>query len=75
MTAPAMNQTLRTAHGDTIDGLLWRHLGRNDETITDAFWRLNSHAAALGPIFPAGVSLQLPALPATADISRLRAWD
>lgn len=66
---------IRTVHGDTVDGLLYRHLGRNDEQITDAFWRLNDHAAALGPIFESGVVLQLPELPKEPEAQRIMSWD
>lgn len=67
--------SIRTVHGDTVDGLLWQQLGRTDEQITDAFWRLNSHASELGPIFPSGVTLQLPDLPAEPEVTRITAWD
>ncbi len=66
---------IRTVDGDTIDGLLWQHLGRNDEQVTNVFWQLNPHASELGPIFLAGVQLQLPDLPAQPVKQRARAWD
>jgi len=66
---------IRTVDGDTVDGLLWLHLGRNDEEVTAEFWRLNPHAAEQGPIFPSGVQLQLPDLPAQPVNERVRAWD
>lgn len=70
-----MSKTVRTVHGDTVDGLLWQHLTRNDEQITDAFWRLNPHASEHGPIFKSGVVLQLPDLPAEPETVRVMAWD
>lgn len=66
---------MRTVHGDTVDGLLWQHLGRNDEAITAEFWRLNPDVAEYGPIFPSGVELRLPDLPAQPVVERRRAWD
>lgn len=67
--------TIRTVHGDTVDGLLFKHLGRNDEVITDAFWRLNEHAAEQGPIFNSGVILYLPELPKEPEATRIMSWD
>ena len=66
---------IRTRHGDTVDGLLWQHLGRNDEEVTDAFWRLNRHAASHGPIFLSGILLQLPTLTTQATEQRVSPWD
>ncbi|MAD45079.1 tail protein X [Oceanospirillum beijerinckii] len=68
-------KTVRTVHGDTVDSLLWRELGRNDEGITDAFWRLNEHAAEQGPIFNSGVILRLPQLPEEPEVTRIMVWD
>lgn len=65
---------VRTAAGDTVDRLLWQHLGRNDEAVTGAFWRLNPHAAEFGPIFPIGVVLALPQMSAPAAKARVSAW-
>lgn len=67
--------TIRTRQGDTVDLLLWQQLGRNDEEVTDAFWRLNPHAAENGPIFTNGISLKLPDLPKQTIKERIRAWD
>lgn len=66
---------IRTVDGDTVDGLLWRNLGRNDETVTAEFWKLNPHAAALGPIFAKGIALTLPSLPPQPVTERGRVWD
>lgn len=64
----------RTVQGDTIDSILWRQLGRNDEAITAAFWQLNRHAAALGPVFAAGIQLELPAPPPRPVQQRVTLW-
>lgn len=66
---------IRTKQGDTVDSLLWQHLKRNDETITDAFWQLNRKAADHGPIFPIGVELILPQLPQSPTEQRASPWD
>ncbi|MBB1489361.1 tail protein X [Oceanospirillum sediminis] len=68
-------KTIRTVHGDTVDRLLWQELGRNDEEITDAFWRLNEQAAEQGPIFNSGVILHLPELPKEPEVTRIMSWD
>lgn len=65
----------RTVHGDTVDGILWQKLGRNDETITAAFWELNPDAAEQGPIFPSGVVLELPESPSQPVQEVVRVWD
>lgn len=68
---------IRTQQGDTVDRLLWHYLQRNDENITDAFWRLNPHAAAQGPIFPIGIILELPKAETTSsgNEQRVSPWD
>ncbi len=66
---------VRTKQGDTVDGLLWQHLQRNDETITNAFWKLNRKAAEHGPIFTIGIELELPELPQSPVEQRESPWD
>jgi phage tail protein X len=66
---------VRTKHGDTVDSLLWKHLKRNDEEVTSAFWLLNSHAAELGPIFNIGVNLELPDLTTQPITEQVSPWD
>ncbi|WP_027858378.1 tail protein X [Marinobacterium jannaschii] len=65
----------RTVHGDTVDGVLWRELGRNDEQVVAAFWELNPDAAEHGPIFPAGIALTLPEKPSRPVAEVVRVWD
>ena len=66
---------IRTKQGDTVDGLLWQYLKRNDETITHEFWKLNRHAAEQGPIFAIGIELELPELPQSPVEQRESPWD
>ena len=65
----------RTCAGDTVDGILYRETGRNDDEAEREFWRLNPHAAEKGPLFPAGITLLLPVLPTVTETEVLRPWD
>jgi len=63
-----------TSQGDVLDAVCFAHYGREDalEAVLDA----NPGLADRGPILPAGVTINLPDLPATATTSqRIRLWD
>ncbi|HYN76918.1 MAG TPA: tail protein X [Lamprocystis sp. (in: g-proteobacteria)] len=69
--------TYRTRDDDVLDDLCWRHYGTQSgpvEVVLDA----NPGLADLGPIYPAGVLIILPDLPAqTAPVASppVRLWD
>ena len=64
-----------TTSGDSVDGILYRELGRNDDAAETAFWKLNPTAAEKGPKFPAGVRLKLPVLPKHQQQTAVSPWD
>lgn len=67
-----------TIHGDTIDGILFRELSRNDDEIESAFWSANPTAALLttdGVHFPAGVVLLLPDVSGVRSVEVVSPWD
>ncbi|HEY4583080.1 MAG TPA: tail protein X [Lysobacter sp.] len=45
--------------GDTLDQLCWRHLGRT-AGVFEAALELNPSLAAIGPVLPHGIAIELP---------------
>lgn len=65
-----------TADGDTLDLICWRYYGRTSGVV-EAVLGANRGLAALGPVYAAGVVIELPEAappdPAAAPVTRL--WD
>ena len=52
---------IRTADGDVLDQICWRHYGREDTV--PAVLAANPGLADAEPVLPAGVAIVLPELP------------
>lgn len=65
---------VRTIDGDTLGLITWRLLGRDDDAIEEAVYRLNPHLHNYGLVLPAGVVITLPELPPIAPKEREGVW-
>lgn len=63
-----------TLQGDTVDLLCLRHLGRT-AGVTEAVYAINPGLAALGPVLPIGIPVDLPETVARAQTPLLQLWD
>lgn len=63
-------------HGETLDGLCWRVLGRT-EGVTEQALAMNAGLAANGPILSEGQTIILPEISAAAVAIRqsINLWD
>ena len=69
-------RSVRSVAGDTVNQLLYRHLGRSDDAAEEALWLQNPGLAEHGPVLPAGVRVVLPELEEKAKASApVSAWD
>lgn len=50
-----------TSDGDMVDQLAYRHYGTHEGT-TEAILEVNPGLAALGPVLPAGLTINLPTI-------------
>ncbi|MBA4359415.1 MULTISPECIES: tail protein X [Pseudomonas] len=53
---------VRSIAGDSANLLLYRELGRCDDAVEEALWRLNPGLAEYAAVLPAGVWVVLPEL-------------
>ena len=78
MTSTATPVTMvRSVQGDTLSGIVWRHLGQGPGTV-EAVLDANPHLAHMPAVLPAGVAVQLPATHTTtrpAPVATVRLWD
>ena len=66
----------RSIAGDSVNLLLYRELGRCDDTAEEMLWRLNPGLAELGAVLPAGVSVIVPELDRQPIAKQpVSAWD
>lgn len=63
----------RTSDGDTVDYVCWRHYGRTAETV-EVVLEANPGLAARGPVLPAGVEIELPAIEEPERQTLVRLW-
>jgi phage tail protein X len=66
--------TYRTSSGDILDDLCWRHYGRQAGAV-EAVLDANPGLADLGPVYPAGVLIDLPDLAVPAAPGPVRLWE
>jgi phage tail protein X len=67
---------VRSIAGDSVNLLLFRELGRSDDTAEEALWRLNPTLAEQGAVLPAGIWVVLPEITTqTTAIVPVSAWD
>lgn len=62
--------------GDTLDALVWRHLGRT-QGVLEAALAANAHLANLGAVLPHGTPVDLPDPVAAPPAARalIQLWD
>lgn len=61
--------------GMTVDLVVWKALGRQDERLVERTLALNPGLAGLGPILPVGTQLELPDISAKPEaIETTRLW-
>lgn len=66
---------VRAQQNDTLDALLWRHLGGTAGYVEEAL-ELNPQLAALGPTLPLGTPVELPQTqPAARAAPTVSLWD
>lgn len=65
-------RTVTTRDGDTLDLVLWRETGST--AALSAALEINPGLAAAGPVYPAGVTLRLPADAPAAALAPIRLW-
>ncbi len=65
--------TYRTSAGDTIDLICWKYYGRQSGAV-EVVMEANRHLADHGPVFEAGVMIELPDLPAPAAKTEIELW-
>lgn len=72
----AASMTVRAVAGDTLDGLVWREVGKGPGTI-EAVLQANRGLADLGPILPVGTPVVIPAAAQViqADSGLINLWD
>ena len=67
---------VRSVAGDSVNLLLYRELGRSDDSAEEALWLLNPTLAEPGPILPSGIWVLLPELESKPVLaSPITAWD
>ncbi len=67
---------VRSVAGDSVNLLLYREIGRSDDSAEEALWQLNPMLAEHGPVLPAGIWVVLPELDSKpAAIKPVSAWD
>jgi phage tail protein X len=64
----------RTRDGDRLDDICWRHYGRSSGLVEPAL-DANPGLADPGPVYPTGVVIELPDLPAPTQPGPVRLWD
>ncbi|OLF55410.1 tail protein X [Pseudomonas chlororaphis] len=67
---------VRSIAGDSVNLLLYREVGRSDDGIEEALWRLNPLLAEQGPLLPAGVWVVVPEIESRpVAATPVSAWD
>lgn len=75
MTHTATPVTMvRSVQGDTLSGIVWRHLGQGPGRV-EAALAANPHLAHMPAVLPAGVAVQLPAVPQSTRPATISLWD
>lgn len=67
-------QTYRTRDLDMLDWICRKHYGRTAGAV-EAVLEANPGLAELGPVYAAGVLIQLPELPSASAEKTIRLWD
>lgn len=68
--------SVRANQVDTLDALLYRHLGTTAGGVVEAALQLNPGLAALGPVLPVGTLVTLPPINTSATTAQsINLWD
>ncbi|MCJ9428535.1 tail protein X [Kordiimonas marina] len=65
--------TYRTSEGDQVDLICYAYYGRTDGTV-EAVLEANPGIRDLGPVFPAGIDIELPEV-ANNEVQQVSLWD
>lgn len=69
-----MAATYRTRDGDMLDAICWQQYGRQSGAV-EAVLEANRDLADLGPVYAAGVLIELPDLSAPTQGGPVRLWE
>ena len=64
-----------TLDGDTLDQVIYRALGRVDESLLEQTYLLNPELSEYGPVLPEGVIVKLPDSPAETVTPTIHLWN
>jgi phage tail protein X len=67
--------TYTTSAGDTVDYIAWKYYGQTDKQTVEQVLAANVGLADYGPILPANIQVQLPALAKPATAKGVKLWD
>ncbi|WP_337038162.1 MULTISPECIES: tail protein X [Enterobacteriaceae] len=65
---------VRAQQYDTVDAICWRHYGRT-LGMTEAVLAANPGLAAVGPILPHGLEVELPELVSSSTAQTVQLWE
>lgn len=66
--------TYQTRDGDTLDHICYQHYGQQSGAVEQVL-AFNPGLAALGPVYPANILINLPQLTTVVESKTLRLWD
>lgn len=69
-----MMQTYRTSDGDTLDYIAWTFYQTLDGRVVEQLLDANPGIADLGPVLPAGVRVNMPAIAPQQQEQGVRLW-
>lgn len=64
----------RSKEGDTVDLVVWRYYGRQNELIVERVLEENPGLADYGPVLPEGVRIALPEIAEEQSTESVRLW-
>jgi phage tail protein X len=67
--------TYVTREGDMADLIAFKYYGTTDARVVERMLEANAGLADLGPVLPAGISINLPEIDTTEKIQGVRLWD
>lgn len=65
---------VRAQQYDTVDAICWRHYGRT-LGMTEAVLAANPGLAAVGPVLPHGLEVELPELVSSPAAQTVQLWE
>ncbi len=70
-----MAATYITREGDTVDQIAWKFYGSTANRVVETVLEANRGLADHGPALPAGITIALPPLTASAAAQGVKLWD